>query len=83
VGQIGLDQIDLFVHGRVVDTARLVEEFGFTPRTTEEAFDDFVRAHANRASLTVDRLAAAEKAILDGIRRVRATAAVTAGSDES
>src|SRR4029453_15274330 len=34
IGQIGLDQIDLFVHGRVVDTTRLVKEFGFPPRTT-------------------------------------------------
>jgi UDP-glucose 4-epimerase len=75
VGQIGLDQIDLFVHGRVVDTSRLVQEFGFTPRSTETAFADFITGHANGSSLTADRLAAAEKAILDGIRRVRAAAA--------
>jgi UDP-glucose 4-epimerase len=75
VGQIGLDQIDLFVHGRVVDTTRLVQEFGFTPRTTEMAFNDFITAHRNGSSLTADRLAAAERAILDGIRRVRAVAA--------
>jgi UDP-glucose 4-epimerase len=75
VGQIGLDQIDLFVHGRVVDTTRLIKEFGFTPRTTEAAFDEFIRAHRNGSSLTADRLAAAENAILDGIRRVRAGAA--------
>ena len=82
VGQIGLDQIDLFVHGRVVDTTKLVREFGFTPRTTAEAFDDFIRGHANGSSLTHDRLAAAEQAILDGIRRVRATAAEPAGGGE-
>jgi UDP-glucose 4-epimerase len=75
VGQIGLDQIDLFVHGRVVDTTRLVKEFGFTPRTTEVAFDEFIAAHRNGSSLTADRLAAAENAILEGIRRVRAGAA--------
>ena len=45
VGRYGLDQLDLFVHGRVVDTTRLVEEFGFTPRSTAVAFDDFIRAH--------------------------------------
>ena len=73
VGQIGLDQIDLFVHGRVVDTTRLVREFGFTPRSTAEAFDDFIRGHTTGSSLTGDRLAAAEQAILDGIRRVRGT----------
>jgi UDP-glucose 4-epimerase len=74
VGQIGLDQIDLFVHGRVVDITRLVEEFGFTPRTTAEAFEDFVRGHRDGSTLTADRLAVAEQAILDGIRRVRAGA---------
>jgi len=75
VGQIGFDQIDLFVHGRVVDTARLVAEFGFTPRTTEVAFADFIAGHATGSSLTADRLATAERAILDGIRRFRAAAA--------
>ena len=75
VGQFGLDQIDLFVHGRVVDTTRLVEEFGFTPRTTAAAFDDFVRAYAGGAALPADRIEAAERAILDGIRQVRAAAA--------
>jgi UDP-glucose 4-epimerase len=74
VGQIGLDQIDLFVHGRVVDTARLVKEFGFTPRSTEVAFAEFLEAHREGSTLTGDRLAAAETAILDGIRRVRAAA---------
>ena len=42
IGQIGLDQIDLFVHGRVVDTAKLVREFGFTPRTTAAALAAFM-----------------------------------------
>ncbi|GIF24282.1 hypothetical protein Ate02nite_70120 [Paractinoplanes tereljensis] len=72
IGQIGLDQVDLFVHGRVVDTTRLVDEFGFTPRTTAAAFDEFIEAHANGSSLTAARLEAAEKAILDGVRRLRA-----------
>ncbi|MFI5932694.1 NAD-dependent epimerase/dehydratase family protein [Actinoplanes sp. NPDC051494] len=74
IGQIGLDQVDLFVHGRVVDTTRLVKEFGFTPRSTAAAFDDFVKGHHNGSSLTADRLAAAERAILDGIRQVRSAA---------
>jgi UDP-glucose 4-epimerase len=69
------------VHGRVIDTSRLVAEFGFTPRSTEEAFDDFVKAHTTGASLTADRLAAAERAILDGIRAVRASAGPRVGSD--
>ncbi|HEX9999668.1 MAG TPA: NAD-dependent epimerase/dehydratase family protein [Actinoplanes sp.] len=78
-GQIGLDQIDLFVHGRVVDTTRLTDEFGFTPRSTAEAFDDFIKGHAG-GSLTADRLAAAERAILDGVRRLRAAAGETASA---
>ena len=77
IGQVGLDQMDLFVHGRVVDTTRLVTEFGFTPRTTAAAFDDFVRGHRPGSSLTPERLASTEQAILDGIRRVRATAETT------
>lgn len=74
IGQLGLDQMDLFVHGRVVDTTRLIDEFNFTPRTTAEAFDDFVNGHRGGSSLTPERLASTEQAILDGIRRVRAAA---------
>ncbi|RKN31166.1 NAD-dependent epimerase/dehydratase family protein [Micromonospora musae] len=70
-GRIGLDQVDLFVHGRVVDTGRLEREYGFTPRSTAAAFDDFIRAHHGRAVLTREQLAAAEQAVLDGIRQVR------------
>jgi UDP-glucose 4-epimerase len=75
IGQIGLDQMDLFVHGRVVDTTRLVEEFGFEPRSTAAAFDDFINGHRGASSLTAARIEAAERAILEGIRRVRAAAA--------
>src|SRR3954454_21682735 len=78
IGEIGLDQIDLFVHGRVVDTTKRVREFGFAPRDTATAFDDFIAAHANGSSLTSGRLEAAEQAILDGIRRTRA--ALTEGA---
>ncbi|MEU4559975.1 NAD-dependent epimerase/dehydratase family protein [Actinoplanes sp. NPDC023936] len=88
VEQIGLDQIDLFVHGRVVDTSRLIREFGFTPRTTTAAFEEFIQAHVAGSTLTADRLVAAEQALLDGIRRVRAAADATpdrvpVGSDRS
>jgi UDP-glucose 4-epimerase len=65
------------VHGRVVDTSRLVKEFGFTPRSTEDAFAEFITAHRAGSPLAADRLAAAETAILDGIRRVRAAAGGT------
>jgi UDP-glucose 4-epimerase len=38
------EQLRFLNFGRVIDTARLVQRFGFTPRwTTRQAFDDFVR----------------------------------------
>ena len=70
----GLDQLDLFVHGRVVDTSRLIAEFGFTPRTTVEAFDEFLAGHDPGPMPSRDRIAAAERAVLDGIRRIRTAA---------
>ncbi|MEU8299443.1 NAD-dependent epimerase/dehydratase family protein [Micromonospora sp. NPDC048909] len=71
-GRYGLDQVDLFVHGRVVDTSRLEREYGFTPRSTAAAFDDFIRAHHGGAVVTRGHLAVAEQLVLDGIRQVRA-----------
>ena len=65
-----LDQLDLFVHGRVVDTTALIEEFGFEPRTTAEAFDEFIRAQ-QPGPLRPQRLREAEKLVLEQIRRVR------------
>lgn len=72
-GRYGLDQVDLFVHGRVVDTNRLIKEYGYTPRSTAAAFDDFLRAHRGGTVLGTEQLASVERAILDGIRQVRAT----------
>lgn len=66
-----LDQLDLFVHGRVVDTTRLIEEFGFEPRSTAAAFDDFIRG-AGYGPLSPDRVRGAEQVILERIRRARA-----------
>jgi UDP-glucose 4-epimerase len=71
-GRYGLDQLDLFVHGRVVDTTRLISEYDFSPRTTAAAFDDFIRAHTERSVLDRDRLALVERGILEGIRQARA-----------
>lgn len=43
------DQLQLLNYGRVVDTTRLKEEFGYTPRwSTREAFDDYVNGRALR-----------------------------------
>jgi UDP-glucose 4-epimerase len=69
-----LDQLDLFVHGRVVDTSRLIEEFGFEPRTTADAFADFLRGHAAGRLLPREAVAAAEREILAQIRQVRSRA---------
>jgi UDP-glucose 4-epimerase len=76
-GTFSHDQLDLLVHGRVVDTRRVNEEFGYHPRTTEEAFADFVNGrelHRNGilAALRPDTVSAVETMVLDGIRAVRA-----------
>ncbi|MET8548172.1 NAD-dependent epimerase/dehydratase family protein [Micromonospora zamorensis] len=70
-GRYGLDQVDLFVHGRVVDTSRLEQEYGFTPRSTAKAFEDFIHAHQGGVVVTRGQLAVAEQLVLDGIRQVR------------
>lgn len=79
VGDFNLDQLDLFVHGRVVDTTRLTEEFGYQPRSTQDAFEDLVRGRGlhrpgNFATLRPDTVSAVEGMVLDGIRAVRAAA---------
>ena len=75
-----LDQLDLFVHGRVVDTSRLVAEFDFEPRSTATAFADFLRGHATGAVLPREAVKAAERTILEQIRQVRAAAAAGASA---
>jgi len=39
------DQLDFLRYGRVVDCTRLAEVYGVTPRSTPDAFDDFVAGH--------------------------------------
>ena len=52
------DQVRLLNFGRVVDTTKLKQEFGFTPRwTTREAFDDYVAGRGLRPVLDGGRLA--------------------------
>ena len=51
------EQLRLLDFGQVVDTARLRDDFGFTPRwTTAQAFDDFVRGRALRPLLGRERV---------------------------
>ena len=59
------EELRLLTHGRVVDTTRLRETFGFVPRfTTAEAFGDFAAAQRagllppERLTAVTDRLAA-------------------------
>lgn len=66
-----LDQLDLFVHGRVVDISRLVAEYGIEPRPTAVAFDDFVRGQG-MGLLGPQRIRAAERIVLGRIRQARA-----------
>lgn len=55
LGSVSLDQVDLFVHGRVVDIGKLTKEFGFTPRSTSDAFDEFIKSHSPTV-ITPDRV---------------------------
>ena len=65
-----LDQLDLFVYGRVVDTSKLIDEYAYTPRPTPVAFADFLRGTGS--VLPSDAIKALEKRILAGIRQGRA-----------
>lgn len=66
------EQMRFLNFGRVVDTRRLKEEFGFTPRwTTVQAFDDFVRSRVQHPVIPPERVAAAEQALLNMARSLR------------
>jgi UDP-glucose 4-epimerase len=67
LGGVSLDQVELFVHGRVVDTSKLSKEFGFVPRSTKVAFDDFIKSHQNGMVVTPERI----DSLLDMIKVVR------------
>jgi UDP-glucose 4-epimerase len=59
------DQMRFLNFGRVVDTQRLRDEFGFTPRwTTVQAFDDFVRGRQLRPVLPPAQVRAVENGLL-------------------
>jgi UDP-glucose 4-epimerase len=57
----GTEQIRLLTHGRAVDTTRLEQRFGYIPRfTTEQAFDDFVRAQRLNNVISPELVSGAE-----------------------
>ena len=69
------EQLRFLEHGRVADTTRLREKFGYLPRhTTAEAFDDFVRVRGLNRVLNPEAAAAVEAAILGRLtpRRIHA-----------
>jgi UDP-glucose 4-epimerase len=67
LGGLSLDQVELFVHGRVVDTSKLGREFGFVPRSTRVAFDDFIESHQDGTVVTPQRV----DSLIEKIRGVR------------
>lgn len=68
----GPEQVRYLNFGRVVDTTRLKDVFGFTPRwTTRQAFDDYVRGRGLRPVLNPDGLASLERTVLDAVSLVR------------
>ena len=65
------EQMRYLEHGRVADVTRLQREFGWGPRPTAEAFDDFVTATAGEHVLAHDTAAAAEQKVLELMARRR------------
>jgi UDP-glucose 4-epimerase len=68
----GPEQVQYLNFGRVVDTTRLKEIFGYTPKwTTRQAFDDYVRGRGLRPVVDPDRLAMAERGLLNAVDLLR------------
>jgi UDP-glucose 4-epimerase len=64
------EQLSFLTYGRVLDTAKLGRDFGFTPRySTVQAFDDFVRGRNLSSVLGPATIAAAERAVLAAVGR--------------
>jgi UDP-glucose 4-epimerase len=69
------EQMRYLEHGRVADVTRLAQAFGWSPRPTAEAFDDFVQARAGTRAVTPESAAALEASLLGLLSRGRAIAA--------
>ncbi|MGD9528861.1 MAG: NAD-dependent epimerase/dehydratase family protein [Pseudonocardia sp.] len=66
------EQMRFLNFGRVVDTTRLREGFGFEPRwTTMQAFDDFVRGRGLNPVVSPARVESLERCVLDMARCMR------------
>jgi UDP-glucose 4-epimerase len=87
IGEFSMDQLDLFVHGRVVDVTKLIKEYGYTPRPTAEAFADMLKGRqlqeASRLRfLAPEQVAGAESAVLSGVRAARAALSASPAAEE-
>ncbi|MQA08309.1 MAG: NAD-dependent epimerase/dehydratase family protein [Pseudonocardiaceae bacterium] len=61
------DQLQLLNFGRVVDTTRLKQDFGYTPKySTREAFDDYVNGRALRPVVGTSWLSGLERRLGSG-----------------
>lgn len=76
------EQVRLLEFGRVVDTTKLREDFGYTPRyTTVEAFDDFVRHRGLQLVVQPATVRRVERGLLDAVHAAAGAArSVTAGT---
>jgi UDP-glucose 4-epimerase len=70
------EQMRYLQHGRVADVSRLAEDFGWEPRPTAQAFDDFFAAAAATGRVVrPETVTAAEQRLVDLLTRGRAVAA--------
>jgi UDP-glucose 4-epimerase len=66
------EQVSFLAFGRGIDTTRLKEMVGYTPRwTTSETFEDFVSARDVHGPIAPERLEAVEDRVLDVLAAVR------------
>ncbi|GAB3293939.1 NAD-dependent epimerase/dehydratase family protein [Parasphingorhabdus pacifica] len=66
------EQLRFLNFGRVLETTRLSEEFGFAPRwTTRQAFDDFVSGRGLHPVVDPERVEALERGVGDLLARLR------------
>ena len=70
--ELSSEQMRFLNFGRVVDTERLRDTFGFTPRwTTTQAFDDFVRGRQLHPLISAAQLRGVERRVMATARSLR------------